>query len=172
MADTPWKDIEVWRDAVLSNDGMYRYELTREWDPEPPLVFVMLNPSSADALVDDRTIIRCMGFARSWGYGGIVVVNLFAYRTFDPREMAQAADPVGPENAEYLDKALAEHPHGVVAAWGAHKMAVEPGRALHRQAVDAGGNLRCLGRTKAGAPRHPLYLAADTPLSHWSPPVW
>lgn len=167
-----WNDIEVWRGADLSDDGMYRYELTREWGSEPPLVFIMLNPSSADALVDDPTIRRCMGFADREGFGGIIVVNLFAFRTFDPKEMAKAADPVGPENAEYLRRVVAEYPGAIVVAWGAHKMAEGPGRTLNYEVTSGGVSLQCLGRTKAGAPRHPLYLAAETPLSYWSPPVW
>jgi len=85
----------VVRSAVLSDCGTYRYSLTRRWSPGPLLGWVMLNPSRADALVDDPTIRRCVGFARRWGFAGIVVRNLYALRATDPRELSRHPAPVG-----------------------------------------------------------------------------
>ncbi len=89
--------------AVLSADGVYRYRLWRTWDAsKPTLAFLMLNPSTADATEDDPTIRRCLGFAKEWGYGSLVVVNLFALRSPNPDALRENDDPVGPENGEHL----------------------------------------------------------------------
>lgn len=155
--------------AALSDDGRYRYELTRVWGAGPPATFVMLNPSTADAQVDDPTIRRCIGFARSWGCGGLVVVNLYALRATNPAELWRADDPVGPDNDEQLTLTLylARSTTGpVVAAWGAH---ARPDRV--RFITDAarghGVQLLALKVTKAGAPGHPLYLRADAEPKPW-----
>lgn len=153
--------------ATISADGLYRYTLSRTWDWNGPvwsLAFIMLNPSTADAELDDPTIRRCMGFARTFGYGGLVVVNLYAFRATKPADLWRAADPVGPENDEYLAALLADRAaHGVptIAAWGAH---AKPDRV--RQVLDMPGaeRLVCLGHTKHGAPRHPLYLRGDSQM--------
>lgn len=163
----------VRKDAILSEDGLYRYGLTRAWHRAPALVtFVMLNPSTADAAEDDPTIGRCIGFARTWGFGGISVVNLYALRSTDPKGLWAAADPVGPENDRHLSVAAAlastsEAP--VVAAWGAN---ARPDRVSHVAALfkRLGTPLHALGTTKAGQPRHPLYLRADSPLTPWENP--
>lgn len=153
--------------AVLSDCGTYRYELSRvwDWDFELPVVgWVMLNPSTADADVDDPTIRRCMGFARRWGYGGIVVRNLFALRATDPRELRLHPAPTGPDNMSYLAQAI--HDAFTVCAWGSHPEAVSPGRALVAQLRAAGADVRCLGVTKDYHPRHPLYVRNDAePIS-------
>ena len=101
----------------------YRYALERRWDHmRPYLVMVMLNPSTADAVRDDPTIRRCVGFAKKARAGGLLVLNLFAYRATDPRELREAADPVGPENDEiikrHLDGMSLYEGTKVVAAWG------------------------------------------------------
>ena len=150
--------------ARISPCGRYRYELTRTWGKGPVLSFVMLNPSTADASVDDATIRRCLAFAKRDGFDGLRVVNLFAFRATDPSVMAQAVDPVGPENDAYLlDLFVADRP-AVVAAWGV-------GGGLHRRDVAVrqlagmmGVDLLCLGTTQNGSPRHPLYVRADQPL--------
>lgn len=139
----------------------YRYLLTRIWDPsKAPAVFLMLNPSTADAMVDDATIRRLAGpngFARRMGAGGLAVVNLFALCSTDPRALRHHADPVGPLNDAFIRRATSGA-STVVAAWGA--AGVERGRsaqvteALRRRGVA----LHCLGRTATGQPRHPLYL--------------
>ncbi|HEV8470576.1 MAG TPA: DUF1643 domain-containing protein [Candidatus Limnocylindria bacterium] len=111
----------------------------------------MLNPSTADARRDDPTIRRCIGFARGWGFGGVEVVNLFAYRTTDWRELVRVCDPVGPDNSRHLWRAIARAGL-VVLAWGAH---ASSSRLLSLPRA------RCLGLTRAGEPRHPLYLRRD-----------
>lgn len=156
------------RGATLSADGVYRYRLARTWDDGvPPLAWLMLNPSTADASNDDPTIRRCIGFARGFGYGGIVVVNLFAARATDPTEIGSFIDPVGPDNdATLLDVC---RQHTTVAAWGAsvpHYWRHRP-RAVVSRMRAAGVALYALGFTKAGHPRHPLYVRGDAALTRW-----
>src|SRR3954471_10304152 len=115
----------LYRGAHLSSDGVYRYTLSRLWDTDPvspEMVWVMLNPSTADAAVDDPTIRRCIGFARLWGYAGIRVVNLFALRAADPKALLAHQDPVGPDNDHWLRAVTGER--FTMAAWGSHAMAV------------------------------------------------
>jgi len=145
--------------------GVYRYQLTRIWDAEGDrAVFVMLNPSTADAREDDPTIRRCVGFSRSWGLGGIVVVNLFGLRATDPTELLTAADPVGPENENWVRQTLRYEAGQVVCAWGAHPAVGERGKAFEVLAAQCERELWCLGKTAAGAPEHPLYLPTETGL--------
>jgi hypothetical protein len=152
------------RDALLSADGRYRYQLMRSWGDGPWLTFVMLNPSTADALVDDPTIRRCIAFAEAWGYGGLIVVNLFALRATDPRELLTAVDPVGHENDWHIADAV-EQTDLVVAAWGASIPRQHGKRpAAVRELL---GDAHHLGLTAAGHPRHPLYLRADTRPTRW-----
>ena len=154
--------------ADISPCGLYRYALTRTWDLAlPVLVFIMLNPSTADWQLDDPTIRRCMGFARDNGFGGIVVVNLFAFRATDPKLMKSAAAPVGADNeAAILDAARRRRPGDVfVAAWGVHGRLNERDRAVVALLEGEGVEVQCLGRTKDGHPRHPLYLPATAPLT-------
>lgn len=155
--------------ATMSVDGLYRYELVRDWGEEPSLVFLMLNPSKADAFLQDPTVMRCMGFARGFGYGGVVVVNKYAYRATDPRELRSVKDPVGPANLESI-KAACRGRH-VVLAWGAFQpdcgdYAWNCDIVAAVRAVAAG--VYCLGKTKDGHPRHPLYLAGATKLQAWT----
>jgi hypothetical protein len=148
--------------AVLSDDPAraFRYRLERWWDEHlPPMVWVMLNPSTADAEVDDPTIQACMQFARLNGYGGIVVVNLFAFRSPHPKVMQAAVDPVGPFNDLHLSEVFeeaSEYGGAVVAAWGTGGSY----RGRDRQVIDLieshGNTLLCFGRTKDGHPKHPL----------------
>lgn len=149
--------------AVLSDDGLYRYELTRTWSSAPSVSFVMLNPSTADASLDDPTIRRCIGFARSWGHGGIRVVNLYALRSTDPKALWGAPDPVGPDNDEYLRRAAVSG-GPLIAAWGGHARADRVAAVLALPGLEA---LQALGVTKAGQPRHPLYLRGDAAPSPW-----
>ena len=134
----------------------YRYALWRVWDTALPLVaFIGLNPSTADDRTDDPTIRRCVGFAKSWGYGGLRMFNLFAFRATDPAEMKAAADPFGPENVH----ALCDGTRGIltVAAWGNHgsfKGADKSARVLIH-------GMHILKLTKQGQPAHPLYLRKD-----------
>lgn len=152
-----------YRNAVISDCGHYRYRLERRWSDAPPLPFVMLNPSTADAMEDDPTIRRCMGFARREGAGGIVVANLYAYRATKPEEMMRAAAPLGADNVEVLGNVAIEAVaagQSIVCAWGANCK----GESAIRIFKHAGARLVCLGKTKDGSPRHPLYVRADQPL--------
>jgi hypothetical protein len=153
--------------ATISTDGHYRYDLTRRWgEGDTGLTWVMLNPSTADAETDDPTIRRCMGFSKAWGFGGTTVLNLYGYRTSDPKKLLRVDSPGGLENHDIIRRRIGESKL-VVAAWGAFadKVAAVWGRTsietlCHRFDVP----LRCLGRTQSGAPRHPLYVKAHTVL--------
>jgi hypothetical protein len=150
------------RSAVISECGTYRYELRRVWDESKPLVgWVLLNPSTADAESDDATLRRCMGFAAAWGAGGVVLRNLFALRARDPRRLAQHPDPVGPDNDEHLARAAREDVL-TVCGWGA-RQGSRPFEVVS-MLRGHGARLRCLGTTKGGQPRHPLYLPASASL--------
>lgn len=153
--------------AVLSEDGQYRYLLTRIWDTSlAPVVFLMLNPSTADAFEDDNTIRRLSGvkgFARKMGAGGLIVVNLFALRSTDPRALRDHPDPVGPLNDVFIRQATAGA-HTVVAAWGAGGVEHGRGPRVAETLRARGVQLQCLGVTSTGQPRHPLYLPGDAAL--------
>jgi hypothetical protein len=159
--------------ADISSCGQYRYTLTREipapmWgvgDNARPVVFVMLNPSTADATEDDPTIRRCLGFAQAWGRTGLIVANLYALRSTDPKALWAHPDPVGPLNDAVLAALAHEHPL-IVCAWGAN---AKPERVRQFQRIMNGSRakLRCLGTTQAGAPRHPLYVRKDASLMEW-----
>jgi hypothetical protein len=163
---------EVESDAILSECGRYRYLLRRWWNPAVvPLVFVMLNPSTADATMDDPTIRRCMGFAKRDGYGGILVGNLYAYRATKPADLWKTEDPVGPDNDVYLRRLASSarvHDMPVVAAWGA---SARPERVERVLGIESMREVLCsFGVTKAGHPRHPLYLPGNSVLSPWGMP--
>jgi hypothetical protein len=155
--------------ARLSDDGVYRYDLTRTWgNLDGPATFIMLNPSTADAAADDPTIRRCIGFARSWGCDGLRVVNLYALRSTDPRSLWTHPDPVGPDNDTAIADAASAAAYDdlpLVAAWGTHARPDRVERVLALPYVR--DRLQCLGVTNAGAPRHPLYLPASQPLLPW-----
>lgn len=125
----------------------------------------MLNPSTADARRDDPTVRRCIGFARDWGYGGIEVVNIFALRATDPRELRSARDPIGPRNDAFILRAAAGSP--VVVAWGIHGALGDRG-VLALKLFGARSRLLALGRTRSGAPRHPLYLRRDAQATEYA----
>lgn len=161
-------DLFLERDAVLSEDGKYRYLLRRTWDARlPRALFVMLNPSTADAAVDDATIRSCIRLCRSWNYGSFEVVNLFAWRATDPNELRKVPDPIGLANDRSIS-AAAGRCDVLICAWGAHQIAAQRGAAVwhlirqHRPAVF------CLGVTKDGSPKHPLYIKSGTPLVNFA----
>lgn len=145
-----------------SDDGRYRYMLTRVL-PEigEPLVFCMLNPSTANATQDDPTIRRCVGFALREGAEALIVVNLYARRATKPKDLWAAADPVGCENDDVIRFLGAGR--RVVCAWGSN---AKPARvkAVASMLRNQGATLLCLGTTANGSPRHPLYVRADQPL--------
>lgn len=151
--------------AVISDDGLYRYLLWRTWDyAAPSILWVMLNPSTADALTDDPTIRRCMGFAKREGCGGIKVVNLYALRATKPTHLLDVPDPGGPDNAFAWGQAIATCDGPVVAAWGASQPKGCPSSSALLNYVNYLREWKCLGHTASGKPRHPLYVKADQPL--------
>jgi len=142
--------------ATFSPCRRYRYALWRTWDEaRPHVLFIGLNPSTADETQDDPTIRRCMGYARDWGYGGVCVANLFAWRATLPSDLKRAEDPIGPDNDEWLER-LAGEAEGVVAAWG------NDGAHLGRSTAVKGmlHEPLCLKLNRSGEPAHPLYLMA------------
>lgn len=148
------------RSALFSDCGRYRYILRREWNRDlPKVMFIGLNPSTADAQVDDPTNRRCINFARDWGFGGMIMTNLFAFIETDRNAFLKlpAQLTIGPQNNRHLLR-LARAQEHVIAAWGADGNLA--GRADYVRKRIAG--LQCLGLTKGGEPRHPLYLRKDT----------
>jgi hypothetical protein len=167
--------MKIQRSAILSADGLHRYILTRTWSGESlvavkPLGFVMLNPSTADANQDDPTIRRCSSFALREGFGGIEVANLFSWRATDPRDLAiamtrdhQLSVSCSNEHLHYL----AGRCPTIVLAWGALRCAWMRSRAEAVIEALEKSRLVCLGRTKAGDPRHPLFVRSDALLEAW-----
>lgn len=148
--------------AEFSACRNYRYALWRRWEHGAPYVlFIGLNPSTANEHEDDPTIRRCKRFAADWGYGGLYMANLFALRATDPRAMLAHHEPVGIDNDVWLQD-LARSAGVVVCAWGSHGSHLE--RDRHCRALLAARDLMCLGTTRDGQPRHPLYIRADKPL--------
>ena len=147
--------------ALLSDCQSYRYNLLRIWDAgKPRVMFIGLNPSTADQQNDDPTLVRCMGFARDWGYGGVCMANLFAWRCTDPKELFMARDPVGPNNDHWLEE-LAKSADLIIAAWGNQGSML--GRADRVRSRLSG--LNYLKMNRSGQPAHPLYLRRDlTPI--------
>ena len=159
-------------DAIISECGEYRYRLTRRWGPKYAAMFVMLNPSTADASQDDPTIRRCIGFAKDAGFGGIEVVNLFAFRATSPKDMKAASDPVGPDNKAHVAATFQECSM-VVCGWGAHGSFNNQDQTMLEWLRMAGAhadNIRSLGLTKDGQPRHPLYLPKKALWRTYPPP--
>ena len=179
MADTLF-GAEPESTAVLSADGLYRYRLTRSDLPagwlrmhEPVLLWIMLNPSTADEQQDDQTIGRVKAFTRRLGYSGCTVVNLYALRSTDPRGLWASDNPVGPDNdAVIAREAFTAVNDGapIIAAWGVNARPERVAEVLALPHVAA--RLQCLGVTKSGAPRHPLYLRSDAALSFWPARSW
>ena len=146
---------------------VYRYALTRTWEPGiDVLPWVMLNPSTANAFIGDPTIGRVISFSRGWGYGGAAALNLSALRSTDPRALRTHPAPIGTLNAEVITRvlrALGEAPRDVVCAWGANATPGQ-GEQMVRVIRDLGHRPVCLGLTRRGYPRHPLYVRGATPL--------
>jgi hypothetical protein len=156
--------------------GPYRYWLVRKWAEGGQLVnFIMLNPSTADAMNDDPTIRRCTSFAKQLNFSGLVVTNLFALRATSPAELKTDILPIGPENDAYLRMGI-EVCSTTIAAWGAHGTYMERDtevrnilRSTRSWGAEAAGSLVMhLGLTKSGQPKHPLYLPKSTVPQFWS----
>lgn len=154
--------IEMIKGAQFSSCRKYRYALWRTWqEGDGHVMFIGLNPSTADETEDDPTIRRCIGFAKDWDFGGIYMLNLFAFRATNPKNLKKADDPVGPENNSFLT--MYHEPAGLnIACWGTH------GGFMKRDQAVIGllgrENLSCLGITAGGQPKHPLYLKRDTKI--------
>jgi hypothetical protein len=154
------------KNAVISDCGNYRYRLTRTWNTEKgTIVFLMLNPSTADVTNNDPTIRRCINFAKDWGYGSLIVGNLFALRTSDPSNLDEHESPIGPKNDSYLQK-ICKEANMVVAAWGANE-AIETREQEVISMLDV--DLYALNTTKDNHPSHPLYQEKDTKPTLWKP---
>ncbi len=160
------------RGATLSRCLRYRYELVRTWAPgAPSCAWIMLNPSTASAVEDDPTIRRCIAFARSWGCGSIVVVNLFAWRATDPAALRGVADPIGPENDGFILANL--RPAKLrIAAWGAAPLARERAREVLERLRRRRLAVHHLGLTQDGSPTHPLARGAHRIPSDQRPVLW
>lgn len=150
--------------AIYSPDQLHRYVLTREWDAATKLVVIGLNPSTATADTDDPTIRRCMGYAKRWGYGGLVMLNLFAWRATEPRDLKRAdrmgSNIIGPLNDRILDL-YATPSRSILCAWGGNGAYQRRGYDVMVRLAARYAALQCLGRTTGGEPVHPLYQRAD-----------
>jgi hypothetical protein len=156
---------EMKREAIIDETGRYRYALLRLWEPgKGYVVFIMLNPSTADGYEDDPTIRKCVQFARDWGYGGLIVVNMFALRSTNPDALLTEPDPVGSKNNYWTALAITQA-DAVICAWGSHK-AVKKHPERRAKVLDLvrllGHEPKCLKLSNGGEPYHPLYLRSDT----------
>ena len=154
------------RRTVFSACRKYRYVLWRQWDEHNPdyAMIIGLNPSTADEVEDDPTIRRCVDFSRRWGYGALCMVNLFAYCATDPARLKRCSEPIGIDNNHWLVH-LAADAGVIVAAWGVHGSLAGRDQAVKRLLP---GRLSCLGLTREGHPRHPLYLKQSLFPSLWT----
>ena len=144
------------REAIISKCGKYRYSLVREWNKNKgKVLFIMLNPSTADDKEDDKTIIRCINFAKDWGYGGLMVGNLFAYRTTYPKELFKTKNPEGKDNLKRI-KQMIKDADLVICAWG-NKQGSPP---KYLRELSELHYLKLLADRKT--PGHPLRLKKDT----------
>ena len=165
--------------AVVSECGLYRYELTRNWRPRESnrtCIFIMLNPSTADGTKDDATILKCVQFAKKFGCGQLIVVNLFAYRETSPKKMMALnnVDVVGPDNKDYIEDTLRcglyeGNSPLIIAAWG------NDGKHIGQDETMLGWLddkfVECLGTNKNGTPKHPLYIPYEQTLIPFSRPT-
>ncbi len=153
--------------AIYSPCERYRYVLTRTWDDVAKrALFVMLNPSTATEVQNDPTVERCERRARALGFGAFRVCNIFAWRDTDPKAMRAAAEPIGPENDQAITDGCA-WADTIICAWGSHGEHLNRGPAVETLMRATGRPLFHLGLTKAGHPKHPLYLAYTTQPVPW-----
>ena len=172
----------LWRHAEISPCGRFRYSLQRRFptetiarDPGGMCCFIMLNPSTADAQVDDPTIRRCMDFAQRWGHDGIYVVNLFSYRATNPAELSRVLEVV-PDGDLFDGLAFWEHigfalgdSKLVVVAWGNHGGLAGQDMVMLDYVRSHGKTPMCLGFNSGGQPKHPLYVPGNAELVEF---VW
>ena len=151
------------KSAILSEDRKYRYVLSRIWDETKPKVMIIgLNPSTADETEDDPTIGRCISFSKSWGYGGVYMLNLFAFRATQPKDMFNAQNPIGLENNSYIE-IYSKKVDKIVCAWGNHGTYKNRGNEI-REKFD---KLFYLKLNQTGEPAHPLYLKSELVPKKW-----
>jgi hypothetical protein len=149
--------------AIMSPDGLYRYRLWRFWDLNPKTVtFIMLNPSTANSHQDDPTVRKCIAYAKSWGFTGLYIVNLFALRATDPQRLLVHPDPVGPFNLDHIQMGR-EFSEVTIAAWGNSKII----KRLKPRLPSTKG-LSYLELAKDGTPKHPLYLYGNLKPKSWT----
>lgn len=156
--------------AVFAGErGEYRLRLSREWDQTKPCVmFVMMNPSVADALIDDRTIDKCWRiYASRWGYGKMLIGNVFSYRCTDQKRLLETKDPIGPDNDRHLLEMASEASLIVMAYGTPHKSLQHRGPKVAKLLRDHGYKLHVLKLSKFGVPVHPLYLPEDLVPIPW-----
>lgn len=149
--------------AIISDCKKYRYSLWRTWDEtKPKVLFIMLNPSTADENIDDPTIRRCISFAKDWGYGSLVVGNLFALRATDPKELLNSEDPMGCDNIVYLNK-MYDECDLIVCAWGNSGIVNKICKKFkeYEPLTNAPVDLSYIDLAKDGTPKHPLYLKKE-----------
>lgn len=146
-------------DAVFNATRTHRYSLMRAWDDTgASILWVMLNPSTADENKLDPTLRRCRNFSREWGYGSFYVANIYAFRATNPAELFKAENPIGENNDEWIRR-LAARCQTVVAGWGSHPMVKNSDRAKRvLEMLAKFRSIYCLGTTQDGFPRHPLYV--------------
>ncbi|MEM9003976.1 MAG: DUF1643 domain-containing protein [Cyanobacteria bacterium P01_F01_bin.86] len=155
------------RSAQFDNTRQYRYQLARDWDKaRPAIAFIMLNPSRADHQQDDPTLRRCIRLAQQWQYGSLIVVNLFAYCTPFPKVLKAVDDPVGPENDTAILRACQSTPQ-ILLAWGNAGKLNQRDRSVLELLTPYRDRLCCLGLTRSGQPRHPLYIPRQTEPCAW-----
>ena len=140
--------------AIFSKCRIYRYVLWRTWDlKKPKIMFLGLNPSTADEINNDPTVTRCINYSKSWGYGGLYMMNIFSFRTTYPSKLKQSNNPIGKDNDKWILK-IAKDVDKCVGAWG------NDGKFLNRSKTifELIPVLYCLKINKSGEPSHPLYL--------------
>ena len=153
--------------AQYSDCEQYRYALTRVWELETSqVVFVMLNPSTATEVQNDPTVERCERRARTLGFGGFQVINIFAWRSTDPKKMRVAKDPIGPDNDKTIMKAC-RWGDQIIAAWGTHGSHLNRGSEVEKILRKSNKPIFHLGLSKGGHPKHPLYIAYSQKLEKW-----
>lgn len=154
--------------AILSKNRDYRFVLWRQWDVmKKTCVFIGLNPSTADENEDDPTLRRCINFAKAWGFGKCVIVNLFAYRATNPDELKKQEKPVGYKNNHYI-KTQCNQAGLVVVAWGNLGHYLKRDEKVLKILKDI--PLKCFKITSKGQPAHPLYQAKNTVLVPYKNP--
>lgn len=157
------------KSAVISSDRIFRYQLTRIWDDSKgKVLFIMLNPSTADASVDDPTVRRCMKYAEDWGYGGIRVGNLFPFRSKEPKDLLLAENPLGEDNKHHLYE-LSRSSDIVICAWGNGKIVDKIQKRFpdYKPLILIDKPVHYLKLSKDGTPCHPLYLLKILTPKNW-----